>query len=121
MHNQVSTILDNPATRPDGIIFHNYKKVAPYILEKAEQLKVKSLIFNSGLNDDKFQMLPRQKYKHWIGQILPDDELAGAELLQCLKNSAKSMFKNVRNEAFTVLAMEGNPSSKAYQSRKTGL
>jgi len=121
MHRQVNMILDNPKTRPDGIIFHNYKKMAPYILDKAEQLRVKSLIFNSGLNDGKLPLFPRKNYKHWIGQILPDDEFAGAELLHCLKSAATNMFNNSKKYKFTVLAMEGNPSSKAYQSRKIGL
>jgi len=121
MHRQVNKILDDPETRPDGIIFHNYKKMAPYILEKAEQLKVKSFIFNSGLNEGKLQLLPRQKYKHWVGQMLPDDEFAGAELLRCLKSAANNLYSNAKKDSFSVLAMEGNSSSKAYKSRKIGL
>jgi len=121
MHKQVNKVLDNPDTRPDGIIFHNYKKMAPYILEKAEQLKVKSFIFNSGLNDGKLQIHPRQNYKHWIGQMLPDDEFAGSELLRCLKSAAINLNRKSRNDSFSILAMEGNPSSKAYKSRKEGL
>jgi len=121
MHEQVNKVLDNPETRPDGIIFHNYKKMAPYILKKAEALKVKSFIFNSGLNDGKRQLFPRQNYQHWVGQMLPDDEFAGAELLRCLKSAAQNLYTNSRKDSFTVLAMEGNPSSKAYKSRKIGL
>jgi len=119
MHQQVNDVLSNKKTRPDGIIFHNYKKLAPLILEKAEQYGVKSFIFNSGLNEENQTVLPRQQYKHWIGQMLPDDTFAGLELTRCLLHAAKKHEES--QEPLQLLAMEGNLSSRAYQARKSGL
>jgi len=119
MHQQVSDVLSNKKTRPDGIIFHNYKKLAPLILEKAEKYGVKSFIFNSGLNEENQTLLPRQEYKHWVGQMLPDDTFAGLELARCLLNAAKKQEGS--HEPLQLLAMEGNLSSRAYQARKSGL
>jgi len=118
MHAQMKDVLSNEKRRPDGIIFHNYKKVAPLILEHAEQYGVKSFIFNSGLTGEQKKYAPRHQYKHWVGQMLPDDAFAGSELTRCLLEAAKE-YDNDRR--FQILAMEGNPSSSAYQSRKNGL
>lgn len=118
MHGQVKAVLSNEKKRPDGIIFHNYKKVAPLILAQAEQYGVKSFIFNSGLTGEHEHYAPRQHYKHWIGQMLPDDKFAGSELARCLVAAAKET--GIEN-SFQLLAMEGNLSSRAYQSRKDGL
>ena len=121
MHHQVNTVLSNKKNRPDGIIFHNYKKLAPLILKQAEQFGVKSFVFNSGLNAETQTLFPRQKYKHWIGQMLPDDAFAGEELMRCLMTAANEHAQNVGTGPLQVLAMEGNPSSRAYQARRIGL
>ncbi len=120
MQQQVEAVLSNPETRPDGIIFHNYKRVGEFILDRAESLGVKSIMFNSGLDPSKKTKLPRQDYAHWIGEILPDDVYAGAELLRQLKLAADQL--PARQTTVTeVLALEGNPSSQAYLARREGL
>lgn len=118
---QVDTVLSNPATRPDGIIFHNYKRTGEKILAVAERYKVKSLIFNAGFTATKNPNLrPRTRYKHWVGEVLPDDEYAGAELFKQLDRAARSLPDHQPNNLLQVLAMEGNKSSAAYQARKRG-
>lgn len=122
MNAQAERILSDPQTRPDGIIFHNYKRVGEKILLKAESYGVKSLIFNSGMPKDSEALTPRTKYKHWIGEILPDDEKAGAELLLQLKLAARRLSPDsLTQPPLSVLAMEGNLSSSAYLSRRAGM
>jgi len=115
----VDAVLSDPITRPDGIIFHNYKRLAGKILTKAEQLGVKSIIFNAGLTRDDGPMLPRQSYQHWIAEILPDDLYAGAELLRHLLQARQALAKKPEF-AVEIIAMEGNSSSQAYRARKAG-
>ena len=118
---QVNAILSDPKSRPDGIIFHNYKNTGERLLAKAEQYGVKSLIFNAGFtNSDETSLHPRQKYKHWIGEILPDDQFAGAELLEQLYKVATKLEKFSHSKEIKVLALEGNLSSGAYIARKSG-
>lgn len=119
---QVEDVLSNPATRPDGIIFHNYKRTGEKILSIAEKYGVKSLIFNSGFSGPKASgYLPRTQYKHWIGEILPDDGYAGSELFRQLTRSARVLPGYTEETKIKLLAMEGNLSSAAYLSRKQGL
>lgn len=115
---QVSKVLQNPELRPDGIIFHNYKLTGEQILKQAEAFGVKSIIFNAGLQEEKGYQ-PRIEYKHWVGEILPDDGFAGAELLRYLTRKAHTLKTNRSTEG--VVAMAGNPSSAAYQARARGL
>ena len=117
---QVNEVLSNPKLRPDGIIFHNYKLVGEKILKKAEQHGVKSIVFNAGFANSNGAITPRTEYKHWIGEILPDDEYAGAELLRQLKSAARSRAGKSGMPELQVLAMEGNLSSSAYLARKRG-
>ena len=116
---QVSAVLKDPSLRPDGIIFHNYKQTGEFILQQAEIAEVKSVIFNSGLQDDKSHLRPREQYQHWLGEILPNDSFSGAELLRHLKEEASSQTNSERK--LEVVAMAGNPSSAAYQARRKGL
>jgi ABC-type sugar transport system substrate-binding protein len=111
MKAQVDEVLSNPALRPDGIIFHNYKLLGEKILAKAEAMGVKSIIFNSGFGSEGSALVPRKKYSQWIGQILPDDRFAGMKLLYELTKAAAKIKKK---QPFYTIAMEGNRSSRAY-------
>ena len=118
---QVDSVLSDPKQRPDGMIFHNYKQTGERLLAKAEQYGVKSLIFNAGFPDDDDETLrPREKYKHWVGEILPDDNFAGAELLAQLFKAATKLNKYSEASTIQALALEGNLSSGAYIARKSG-
>jgi len=77
--------------RPDGIVFQSYKKNGLTLLKIAEEKKIPSIVFNAGL-DDKSKKLyggPRETFKYWIGQILPNDEKAGFDLANILIEQAK--------------------------------
>lgn len=64
-------------------------------LQRAEELGIRSFIFNSGVTaEERAEMRrPREKYKFWIGQSIPDDRQAGYLLADMLINKAKAAGK----------------------------
>lgn len=64
-------------------------------LQRAEQLGIRSFIFNSGVSSDERAEAgrPRGKYKYWIGQSIPDDRQAGYLLADMLIKKAKAAGK----------------------------
>ncbi len=99
----------------DGIIFSNYQNTGEQILRIAEKNSVPAILINSQL--PQADLLPRTKYKYWIGSVLPDDEKAGSVLIQQLINQAAQNGI----ERFNVLAIEGNPKDESSIDRVRGL
>jgi PAS domain S-box-containing protein len=99
----------------DGIIFLAYQNTGERILQIAEKNKVPAILINSQL--PQADLLPRTKYKYWIGSLLPDDEKAGSVLIQQLINEARQSG----SERFNVLAIEGNPKDESSIARISGL
>ncbi len=99
----------------DGIIFLAYQNTGERILQIAEQNSVPAILINSQLSQA--DLLPRTKYDYWISSVLPDDEQAGAILIQQLINEARQ----TGIERFNVLAIEGNPKDESSIARIRGL
>jgi len=99
----------------EGIIFSNYQNTGEQILRIAEKNSVPAILINSQL--PQADLLPRTKYKYWIGSVLPDDEKAGSVLIQQLINEAAQNGI----EHFNVLAIEGNPKDESSIDRVRGL
>jgi PAS domain S-box-containing protein len=99
----------------DGIIFLAYQNTADRILRIAEKNSVPAILINSQLPQT--DLLPRIKYESWIGSVLPDDEKAGAVLIQQLINEARQSG----TERYNVLAIEGNPREESSIARIRGL
>lgn len=116
----VEKILSDPETRPDAVLFHNYKKKGKEILELCERLKVPAFVFNAGFSPKDNVEKPREIYKYWIGLMLPDDEYAGYILAKKLMVEAQKMNKRGKDGKIHVVALEGNRSSEASNSRVRG-
>lgn len=113
-------VMSNSETKPDGIIFHNYKNQGQKVLDLAEQFKVKALVFNAGFDEGAGIGLPREKYSQWIGQILPDDEFAGYLLAVKLIKEAENLERfSIDGKVHTVV-LEGNRASPASNARTKG-
>jgi len=116
---KVEQKLRNKRIKPDLMIYHNHKKTVKQILDLGEKYKVKSLIFNSGLNQEERKVLgsPGEKYNEWICEMLPNDKEAGYTLLNALVKKAKSK----RNEPLEIIAIAGSKVSGASIRRLSGL
>ncbi len=117
---KVENVLANPDTRPDAILFHNFKNNGKQILQLSEQFKVPAFVFNAGFNVKDGVGNPREKFQHWIGLMLPDDEYAGFTLAKRLMTEAKKINKRGKDGKIHVVAIEGNRASEASNSRVRG-
>lgn len=115
----VKEVLADKNSRPDCILIHNFKKRGEKILELGEQFEVPVFLFNAGFGPDSLVGKPREKYPHWIGQILPDDEYGGYLLAKELIRKAASLEKD--HAPLQMVALEGNRTSSASIKRVAGL
>lgn len=109
--------------KPDVIIFKNFKRVAPTILELAEKAKVAVMITNAGLtgeNKEKYGK-PREKFKYWIGQMLPEDENAGYDQANLLIEYAKKHGKTDSDGKVYMIAITGTLVDESAILRNIGL
>lgn len=99
----------------DGILFMNYEQIGEQILAIAERHKTPGILYNTGFaNSD---LLPRTKYKTWIGSIIPDDHKAGALL-------AEQLLQKAEQEKITginLMVINGSLTEVSAQQRNTGL
>ena len=116
----VKEVLADPARRPDCILIHNYKNNGEKILALAEQFGVPVFVFNAGFAPDSQVGTPREKYPHWIGQILPDDESGGYLLAKELIAKGTILRKNTPGP-LQMVALTGDRSSNVSTQRIKGL
>ena len=102
-------------TKVDGIIFPAFRNTGEKILAIAEQGRIPAIMINSALLYADHR--PRMKYKYWIGSVLPDDQKAGALLIQKLIQDARLRTSRQVN----ILAIEGNPGDESSIARIRGL
>ena len=122
MIEQVRTAVSAP-DKPDFIVFKNFKSNAPEVLEIAQQYGVKSFIFNAGLTTEEHVLHggPREHYSHWIGQMLPGDELAGYNLANALIQRARALKLFNKGGKIVMAGLTGNLSDSAASERNVGL
>lgn len=116
----------------DALVLPNFKKTAHRNIKTAEALRVPVLLFNSGLGREYEAEMgqPREKYRYWIGSILPDEQQAGADLLKWLQVKAQpqtaagqaTQSPATQGEALApVVAIGGNLADFASIERTRGL
>ncbi|MGY3802738.1 ABC transporter substrate-binding protein [Pigmentibacter ruber] len=109
--------------KPDAVIFQNLKSNAVNMLKIAEENKIPAFIFNAGLTEEQAKQYgkPREKFKYWIGQILPDDKKAGYDLAFQLFNEAKRLGLKDKNGNIHFLSIIGTKTDTASIERENGL
>lgn len=85
----------NSPDKPEYFLSGYWNASTQHHLERAEQLGVRTFIFNSGVAPEERDAVgqPREKYKHWIGQMTPDELQAGYVLADILIDKAKMAGK----------------------------
>lgn len=109
--------------KPDFLVFKNFRSNAPEILDVAEQHGVKSFIFNAGLTNEERARYggPRERYAHWIGEMLPGDELAGYNLARALIDRARTMGLTAPDGRIAMVGLTGTLSDSPAIERNKGL
>lgn len=98
----------------DGVLFHDFASQGAAVLELLEQNNIPAILINSAFNAN--QVLPRQKFKNWIGSVVPDDINAGQVLIQQLL-----LQESLQGKEIHLLAISGNEQSRASNDRLRGL
>ena len=117
----VHSVLDDPAKRPDGILFHNHKHQAPNVLKAVENAGVPALMFNAGPTEKDDIGVPRERFKQYIGLLTPNDYKAGFDLATILIEAAERKDMRGSDGKIHIIALEGNRNSGPAIARKNGL
>lgn len=109
---------------PDYIITGNEKSNAGKIIKLADQAGVKVFLFNNGFvkpKDIKTYGRPREKYKHWIGEIIPNNFSAGYQMGKALIDQALSANLIAQDGKIHIAAIAGTFATHASVARIQGL
>ena len=101
--------------KPDGLIFPAYKGGGEAIMQLADDLKIPTMLINSPISPS--DLLPRTKYKSWLGSVMPDDEMTGVLLMRQLAVEVKRLG----GDKINLLAITGELSDESSQARTRGL
>ncbi|PIQ27958.1 hypothetical protein COW36_22440 [bacterium (Candidatus Blackallbacteria) CG17_big_fil_post_rev_8_21_14_2_50_48_46] len=107
-----------------GLVFQNFKKTALKFLELAEKTKTPAFIIDTGLDEADLKRVgkPRESFKYWLGEFLPENEEAGFDLANRLLQRAQSL-KNEEGlgERIQIIGLAGEHLSNASSDRIKGL
>lgn len=113
----------NDPIRPDAVVFQNLKQNAVEMLEIAEKIRIPAFIFNAGLTSEQTEKYggPREHFKYWIGQMLPDDKTAGYDLAMSLYHEAVKQGITDANGTVQFIGINGTSADGAAIERSEGL
>lgn len=122
MKNQLEKAVSGP-DKADAVVFSNFKTLGPTFINIADKAGVTAFLFNSGLDEKQSKLVgnPREKYKHWIGEMLPDDEGTSTSIVNYLIEEAKSQKKVASDGKVHVIGISGIISDAASVVRVNGL
>jgi ABC-type sugar transport system substrate-binding protein len=105
--------------KPDAVLFPDMSGNGEEFLKISDENGVPALVINMGVNTSEAGF-PRQKYKNWIGQIIPDDIDAGYLLAKKLIFEAKEN-QAYQNGKIRILAITGREQDIPSIERVAGL
>ncbi|HEA64702.1 MAG TPA: hypothetical protein ENI02_00965 [Candidatus Aminicenantes bacterium] len=122
MINQVKKAVTGP-DKVDAVVFSNFKQSAFPIIKIAEEAGVFAFLFNSGMGKNTLLKAgqPREKFKHWIGEMLPDDEGTAMKITDQLINDAIEKGKVASDGKVYVVGVGGIVSDATSIVRINGL
>jgi len=122
MVSEVTRLVNGP-DRPDYLILSMHGTSHTTLLKIAEDAKVPVFVINAGLlEEDKKQYGgPREHFKYWIGQMLPDEERAGYDLARTLLDRAEESGKSLPGGSLEIMALGGREEDFPAVLRLAGL
>jgi len=109
---------------PDYIVTGNEKSNAGEIIKIANEAGVKVFLFNNGFvspEDFKTYGRPREKYKHWIGELIPNNFSAGYQMGNILINQSLAAGLTAQDGKVHMAAIAGAFKTHASTERVRGL
>ena len=108
-------------TKPDYFISPLQLGVEKELLEIIEKYQLNYVSINSYIPASQYALLgkPREKYRHWLGHISPNDFLVGKELAEYLFQVTKANMKH--EKSFNLIGITAPKSSLVGQQRAKGL
>ncbi|PCK03431.1 MAG: hypothetical protein COA42_21125 [Alteromonadaceae bacterium] len=111
--------------KPDYLVYHYQVRTSPLILRLAEEAGIKSFILNTNIPETEVQELglPREKMKHWIAHLSPDDTYVGYQLADLLIRGKKenNKFSSAENKPINIIGIGGFDYPVAGPLRERGL
>jgi len=109
--------------RPDYLLLINDHDVLDSVIKRADQLGVKTFLFNEGLGARRLQEMgpPRHQIKNWLGQFLPDDRKAGYLLAKDLIEGVKRKKPYAAIDTIDMIALNGAYRTNSAELRLLGL
>lgn len=106
--------------KPDYLLLVNEKLAGPTMLSMADQAGIPCFISFNQLTPAQLQAsgLPRQRLRHWLGSLAPDNTMAGSLTMQALLDEARQRFPP--ETPLNVLMMAGDRSTPASTERVDG-
>ncbi|HEX8439193.1 ABC transporter substrate-binding protein, partial [Archangium sp.] len=119
---RVRGLLNGP-DRPDYLVVSVHRAIGARVIELAEQARVPVFVLNAGLLEKERTRYggPREHFRYWIGQMLPDDEKAGYELANRLVDEALRRKQVAPDGRVHLIALGGTPVDQATVEREKGL
>ena len=107
---------------PEYLVLPNHQGLAVHLIPKADRKGIKTFLLNEGLRTAERSLLgrPREKHADWLGEFLPDDELAGYLLAEQLIADARQQERFGDDGKIHVNCLTGG-FNIASVSRVTGL
>ncbi len=108
--------------KPDVVLFQSFKRNGPDVIKLAEKYQVNAFLINADIDPEQEVEIgkPREKYKFWLGRMLPDDAYGGKLMAQYLLAQAKKKGL-AKDGKITLGAIEGNIADGASIERVKGL
>lgn len=111
------------STPPEYLIVVNEKLSAEQMVIDADQAGVKVLVILNRFEGDQLKTMgqPRDKYKHWIGSLIPDNHYAGYQIAKLLIDRSLQAGLKASDGHLHILGFSGDYSTQASVDRVAGL
>ncbi|BCS97201.1 sugar ABC transporter substrate-binding protein [Desulfoluna limicola] len=109
---------------PDYIITGNEKSNAGQIIRISDEAGIKIFLISNGFvfpKDIEAYGRPREKYKHWIGEMIPNNFSAGYQMGKVLINKALALNLTAQDGKIHIAAIAGAFGTHASVERVRGL
>jgi ABC-type sugar transport system substrate-binding protein len=117
---EVGNTIFNREVQPDFLLLINENGMAERLVQKADSLGIKTVLFNEGFSEKYLAQIgnPVEVFENCIVELLPNDSLAGyllaTELIKC-KRKVKP------DGEISLLGITGSPRTTSSEKRTLGL
>lgn len=120
---EIAERLLKAETKPDFLLTQVKRNSFEKILELSAKARVPYFTVNTKPTPEAAGAVgkPREKYPHWLGQIIPDDFQAGYEVAELLIREARRSGLAFPHEHIQMVAISGGRDSSAALDRNDGL